>query len=178
MLALSTVLAVGITSPSAVFASPDRLKLPEQTQISLDSLLKQGQTAKDLLKQKAPDLRAFSASKQPLNLVEESDSSEPISVIVQLQNDPLKVYEVKPSTRARSSIGSYQAQLNQEHLKFKSAALAKTSAQFTKEYSKVFNGYAVTLRPIRSTSCWRCPESRRCSRTRRSMRSRSKRSRK
>lgn len=145
MLALSTVLAVGITSPSAVFASPDRLKLPEQTRISLDSLLKQGQSAKDLLKQKAPDLRAFSASKQPLNLVEESDSSDPISVIVQLQNDPLKVYEVKPSTRARSSIGSYQAQLNQEHLKFKSAALAKTSAQFTKEYSKVFNGYAVTL---------------------------------
>ena len=145
MLALSTMLAVGMASPSAVFASPEQLKIPEQTKISLDSLLKQGETAKDLLKQKSADLRTFSAAKQPLNLVQESDSSEPISVIVQLQNDPLKVYEVKPSSRARSSIGSYQVQLNQEHLKFKSEALAKTSAQFTKEYSKVFNGYAVTL---------------------------------
>ncbi|MDR9854154.1 S8 family serine peptidase [Paenibacillus sp. VCA1] len=143
-LMLSAVLAAGMIYPGAVSAAPVAFKLPENAKISLDSLLKQG-AAKDLLKQNASGLQAFSAAKKPQNFVPESDSSEPISVIVQLENDPLKVYESKPSLRARSSIGSYQTQLNQEHLTFKSAALAKTSAQFHREYSKVFNGYAVTL---------------------------------
>ncbi|MBE9916682.1 S8 family serine peptidase [Paenibacillus donghaensis] len=145
-LLLSTLLAVGIAYPNAAAASPSTIKLPENTKIQLDSLLKHSELKKDLLKQnKISGLNTFEASEEPQNYVPESSSSDLITVIVQLQKDPIKVYEMTPSLKSGPSISSYSSQLNQEHVTFKSAALSKTGAQFNREYSKVFNGYAVTL---------------------------------
>ncbi|WP_168928918.1 S8 family serine peptidase [Paenibacillus dokdonensis] len=149
-LLLSTILAVGITYPNATAASASAsasaFKLPPNTKIQLDSLLKQGSLKKELSNQRATaQLKGLTAAEEPQNYVDTSNSSDPITVIVQLQNEPIKVYEANPSSRARSSIGSYSSILNQEHTAFKSAALSKTGAQFKREYSKVFNGYSVTL---------------------------------
>ncbi|MEC0239602.1 S8 family serine peptidase [Paenibacillus dokdonensis] len=151
-LLLSTILAVGITYPnpsaaaSSASASASAFKLPANTKIQLDSLLKQGSLKKELLNQGATaQFKGLSAAEEPQSYVDTSNSSDPITVIVQLQNDPIKVYEANPSSRARSSIGSYSSILNQEHTAFKSAALSKTGAKFKREYSKVFNGYSVTL---------------------------------
>ncbi|GIP25967.1 hypothetical protein J23TS9_10970 [Paenibacillus sp. J23TS9] len=147
-LLLSTILAAGITYPNATAASASisTYKLPANTKIQLDSLLKQGSLKKELLNQQAAaQLKGLSAAEEAQNYVDTSNSSDPITVIVQLRNDPIKVYEANPSSRARSSIGSYSSILNQEHTAFKSAALSKTGALFKREYSKVFNGYSVTL---------------------------------
>jgi minor extracellular serine protease Vpr len=151
MVLLSTILAATIAYPNTTAAMPPSAKLPENIKIQLDSLLKSEKLNKDLLKK---DLlkqstvsgpKAFAATEKPENFVQETDSSEPITVIVQLQKDPIKVFEAKPSLNSSFSISSYSSQLNREHLDFKSAVQSKIGAQFKREYSEVFNGYSVTL---------------------------------
>ncbi|MED5018051.1 S8 family serine peptidase [Paenibacillus chibensis] len=152
-LLLSTILAVGITYPHPALAASGPDKLPDHLKAQIEALLKQNNLngkaldaqAKSLLKPSQFSALSAAAEAGPQNFVGSSDSSEPVTVIVQLKNDPLKVYEVSPSARSRSSLGSYSSILNQEHSAFKSAAIAKTGASFKREYSKVFNGYALTL---------------------------------
>ncbi|OZB95176.1 S8 family serine peptidase [Paenibacillus sp. XY044] len=149
-LLLSALLAVGVAYPNAsvsAAAAPD-LQSADHSAIHLDSSLHKGDWKLNPPAQGTSSpvqSLAAAAPDEPQNFVDPSDSSEPVTVIVQLKNDPLKVFEANPSAKARSSLGSYSSILNQEHSAFKSAALSKTGAKFKREYSKVFNGYSVTL---------------------------------
>lgn len=149
-LLLSALLAIGVAYPNAsvsAAAAPD-LRSADHSAIHLESSLRQGDWKLNPPAQGTSSpvqSLAAAAPDEPQNFVDPSDSSEPVTVIVQLKNDPLKVYEAKPGAQARSSLGSYNSILNQEHSAFKSAALSKTGAKFKREYSKVFNGYSVTL---------------------------------
>lgn len=149
-LLLSALLAIGVAYPNAsvsAAAAPD-LRSADHSAIHLESSLRQGDWKLNPPAQGTSSpvqSLAAAAPDEPQNFVDPSDSSEPVTVIVQLKNDPLKVFEAKPSSKARSSLGSYSSILNQEHSAFKSAALSKTGAKFKREYSKVFNGYSVTL---------------------------------
>ncbi|OAB37054.1 hypothetical protein PMSD_09625 [Paenibacillus macquariensis subsp. defensor] len=90
-------------------------------------------------------LREVTNSETPQNYVPATDSTEPITVIVELESDPTTVYEATVPSYARSSLASHTNILRKEHSNFKSAVKSKSIAQFNREYTKVFNGYSITL---------------------------------
>lgn len=94
---------------------------------------------------KAPlTLNSDTISDQPENYVGNTDSSNPITVIVELRNQPLKVFQSSSSSKAKSSVTNYSNILKQEHSIFARSAI-QANAQIRREYSEVFNGYSVTL---------------------------------
>ncbi|MGF7047427.1 minor extracellular serine protease Vpr [Paenibacillus sp. DS2015] len=100
-----------------------------------------------LHKQKSLSTQRSGSSVQAENFVEPSESSEPITVIVELATDPLKVFEANSpfSMKSKSSVNSHTNTLRQEHSAFKSAAILQAGATFNREYSNIFNGYSITL---------------------------------
>ena len=148
---LSTVLILGIGFPNVSYAAD----VEDSSKVSLpvQSTLQPPGNIDFLDKAKLPKfqnldslgLHEVTNSVTPESYVESTDSSEPITVIVELQTDPTKVFEsISPST-ARSSINSHANILRQEHTTFKSAAKSKAGAQINREYTKVFNGYSITI---------------------------------
>lgn len=82
----------------------------------------------------------------PLNYVPQSDSTSTISVIVELQEIPVKVYEATVSKLQRNAnLVPHDTVVKQEHLTFKTEAAKKLSLNIKREYSSIFNGFAVTL---------------------------------
>lgn len=98
-----------------------------------------------------PGQEQASSQQEPQNFVPPSDLSEEISVIVELQEDPVKVFEAGQALnqrRASSSSSTSAAQkvkINLEQQVFKKAALDRLPASFGREYSSVFNGVVVNL---------------------------------
>ncbi|AOZ91053.1 S8 family serine peptidase [Paenibacillus crassostreae] len=90
-------------------------------------------------------LHEVTSTVPPENYVAFTDSTEPVTVIVELQTEPTEVFEATIPLGARVSINSHTNTLRQEHSTFKSAATSEAGAQFNREYTKVFNGYSITL---------------------------------
>ncbi|CAM2779330.1 S8 family serine peptidase [Paenibacillus sediminis] len=132
---LSVILTLGIISPNLANADPSS---SDTAQIKVTSKLTPPHDAK--LK-----LDTLQIPQKPQNFVESTNNDQPITVIVELASDPLKVFEAKSLSSKSSSITSHSNTLRLEHSTFQSAAYNKLGATFKREYSKVFNGYSVTL---------------------------------
>lgn len=89
------------------------------------------------------------AAIEPQNFVPLSDSDEWISVIVELETTPVKVFvagQVQSKSRSfTSSLASHQLKLKQEQQNFKKLALNKLNVTFGREYSGIFNGYSLKI---------------------------------
>ncbi|WP_334075402.1 S8 family serine peptidase [Paenibacillus sp. A14] len=92
-----------------------------------------------------------SSSLQPENYVPLTDSQEPVSVIVELQQTPVKVFEAEAgqvqskSSLKGPSISSHLAKIKLEKSIFKKAAQSQLNAKIKREFTQVFNGYSLTL---------------------------------
>ncbi|WP_169834432.1 S8 family serine peptidase [Paenibacillus donghaensis] len=80
----------------------------------------------------------------PQNYAGTSQSSEPVTVIVELSHIPAKVAEAQSSAAKSFSPSLQRNILRSEHTAFNSAA-ARIGASTGHEYTEIFNGYAVTL---------------------------------
>lgn len=147
---LSTVLILGIGFPNVSYAADvedsSKVSLPVQSTLQPPGNIDFLDKAKLPKFQNLDSLGLHEVTKSvPESYVESTDSSEPITVIVELQTEPTKVFESISPSSARSSINSHTNTLRQEHTTFKSAAKSKAGAQINREYTKVFNGYSITL---------------------------------
>lgn len=89
--------------------------------------------------------KAQSQSLTPHNYAGVFTGSAPVSVIVELASKPLNVYESEAETyKLRSSVSSQRSKILSEHKSFKTSAKL-IGADLGFEYSKIFNGYSVTL---------------------------------
>lgn len=138
--AASTSLAISLLFPSASYASTGTF-LPAapdlQGPVSLNSKLDlSSETLKQFIQNYKP------STVKPQNYAGTSTSSAPVTFIVQLQNDPIKVAANQTQKSAAPSL--QHNILRAEHSNFKSAA-ALIGAVTGNEYTEVFNGYEVTL---------------------------------
>ncbi|HEY4429869.1 MAG TPA: S8 family serine peptidase, partial [Paenibacillus sp.] len=86
-----------------------------------------------------------SQSVTPHNYAGVLKGSAPVSVIVELTNKPVSVYENEAKTSSlRSSVSLQRSKIISEHKSFISSA-QKIDADIGFEYSEIFNGYSVTL---------------------------------
>ena len=82
----------------------------------------------------------------PHNYVPQSDSKSSISVIVELQEQPVKVYEATTGKlQKRANLVPQETVVKQEQLKFKTEAAKKLTLNIKREYSNIFNGFALTI---------------------------------
>lgn len=81
----------------------------------------------------------------PQNYVPESDSNEVISVIVELQAEPLAVHEAKVAKGQKSGKIDQRSIIAQQQANYKAAAKNKGKSKINKEYSYIFNGFAVEV---------------------------------
>ncbi|RCX20700.1 minor extracellular serine protease Vpr [Fontibacillus phaseoli] len=92
---------------------------------------------------------SLSSSIEPQNFVPPTDGGEQISVIVELQEAPVKVFEAgQLQSKARSgasSLSSHQIKVDLEQQNFKKSALGKLNADIGREYSGIFNGFSLTI---------------------------------
>ncbi|WP_313637955.1 S8 family serine peptidase, partial [Paenibacillus sp.] len=86
-----------------------------------------------------------SQSVSPHNYAGVLKGSAPVSVIVELTNKPVSVYENEAKTSSlRSSVSIQRSKIISEHKSFISSA-QKIDADIGFEYSEIFNGYSITL---------------------------------
>ncbi|WP_285860590.1 MULTISPECIES: S8 family serine peptidase [Paenibacillus] len=86
------------------------------------------------------------AAIQPQNYVPLSDSTERISVIVELQSEPVKVFEVShKNLRIGAAAISHQLQVKTEQDIFKKSATKRLNVDIDREYSEVFNGFSLEI---------------------------------
>ncbi|MCR8842886.1 S8 family serine peptidase [Paenibacillus sp. SC116] len=72
-------------------------------------------------------------------------SSTPITVLVELHSDPLKVYEIKASNGLAARSQSYTQQIISEQAVFKQSLFKSSQAQIKHQYAQVFNGVSIQL---------------------------------
>lgn len=86
------------------------------------------------------------AAIQPQNYVPLSDSTERISVIVELQSEPVKVFEAnQKNLRIGTAAISHQLQVKIEQDTFKKSAIKQLNVDIDREYSEVFNGFSLEI---------------------------------
>jgi len=86
-----------------------------------------------------------SQSVTPHNYAGVLKGSAPVSVIVELTNKPVSVYENEAKASSlRSSVSLQRSKIISEHKSFISSA-QKIDADIGFEYSEIFNGYSITL---------------------------------
>ncbi|MDU4695425.1 MAG: S8 family serine peptidase [Paenibacillus sp.] len=89
---------------------------------------------------------AEASAVQPQNFVPLTDGSEPTTVIVELQEAPLKVFEVSQSKmRTSQSLSSHRKAIDLQQQTFKAQAVGKLKANIKREYENIFNGYSLTI---------------------------------
>lgn len=82
----------------------------------------------------------------PHNYVPQSDSTSNISVIVELQQLPVKVYEATVNKlQKNANLVPQETVVKDEQLKFKTEAAKKLTLNIKRQYSNIFNGFAVTI---------------------------------
>lgn len=120
------------------------LKKPSQSAEALGSAKQQGNGLQ--IEKSNPLEAAANQAIQPQSYVPLSDSTERISVIVELQSEPVKVHE---ANRSPMSFGiapsSHLLKVKTEHLNFKKAAVNKLDADINHEYSNIFNGFSLEI---------------------------------
>ncbi|SFS57647.1 S8 family serine peptidase [Paenibacillus sp. 453mf] len=92
----------------------------------------------------------------PQNYVPESDGTSTISVIVELSEEPIALYESK-SSQSLSSANNNQRSLIQKQQQTFASAAKRLNATLKTPYSVVFNGYAVDIRADRVESLLAIP---------------------
>ncbi|WMT41862.1 protease inhibitor I9 family protein [Paenibacillus sp. D2_2] len=86
------------------------------------------------------------AAIQPHNYVPLSDSTELVSVIVELQSEPVKVFEAsQKNLKIGTSVISHQLQVKTEQQNFRKSAKSKLHVDINREYSNVFNGFSLKI---------------------------------
>jgi len=86
------------------------------------------------------------AAVQPFNYVPLSDSTERISVIVELQSKPVKVFEASQKNLKMGTSGiSHKLQVKTEQDNFKRSAKSQLKVDIDREYSEVFNGFSLEI---------------------------------
>lgn len=87
-----------------------------------------------------------STSPSPLanNFILQSDSDEPITVIVELSHEPIALFQSHSST-SKTSTADQERKIRLEHLAFKTQAQNNLNIGFNREYTKAFNGYSVVI---------------------------------
>lgn len=86
------------------------------------------------------------AAIQPQNYVPLSDSTARISVIVELQSEPVKVFEAShKNLRIGAAAISHQLQVKTEQETFKKSATKRLNVDIDREYSEVFNGFSLEI---------------------------------
>ncbi|BFH68199.1 hypothetical protein J27TS7_30490 [Paenibacillus dendritiformis] len=80
----------------------------------------------------------------PQNFVPPSDSSDIITVIVELQNEPLKVAEAQAANTYSLFANDIESDIRQEHQQFRTA-LNQLQASIRYEFNNVFNGFSVSI---------------------------------
>lgn len=90
---------------------------------------------------------SFTSTIEPQNFVPLSDSNEQISVIVELQEEPVKVFEAgQLQSKSRSfSVSSHQLKVNSEQQNFKKNVTSQLNADIGRQYSEIFNGFSLTI---------------------------------
>lgn len=116
-------LAVSVLFPSAAFAD---LSPQSSSELTSQGLLEQAQQV------------------TPQNYAGITTGSAPVTVIVELSNTPVHVYEREAKSSAQRSSISQRSRIKSEHSSFVSAA-KRIGATPETEYSSIFNGYSVTL---------------------------------
>lgn len=83
---------------------------------------------------------------QPQSYVSITDDSEQISVIVELQEEPVKVFEANTDIQSFMATSEFQEmKVEQEQETFKTEALKRLNVHFDREYSSIFNGFSLTV---------------------------------
>ncbi|WP_178075858.1 S8 family serine peptidase [Paenibacillus oralis] len=83
---------------------------------------------------------------EPQNFVPLSDGAERITVIVELREAPVKVFEAAGSKlRSSKSLFAHKQTVNLEQQTFKKQAISKLNAKFNRSYSEIFNGFSLTI---------------------------------
>ncbi|WP_159081830.1 S8 family serine peptidase [Paenibacillus sp. CAA11] len=138
LLGLTVALSLVPGNPAAASGEQaQQAKLKVDSRLSHDLPLPAG---------KVPGIQAKTATgpvnSEPHNFVPESDSDAITTVIVELKNTPVDVFENQVSSIGKSVQAS---KVRTEHSKFKSAAEAALSVQFKREYTRAFNGYSLEI---------------------------------
>lgn len=133
-----------VSWPNSTDATPfDHSKKLE----ALDAL-KQNPSERASTRFKAEQVEAgdgFSAQMlEPANYVPASDSKELISVIVELQSEPIAAYQAKVHQGLMRSDTMHQKKLAVEQDQFATAA-KKLNVKLDKQYKHVFNGYSLQI---------------------------------
>lgn len=139
--AASLSLTVSVLFPSATYAS-SFLPSPPKTQEHASRLNPKLDFSSESVGQSIQNYSPSTST--PHNYAGTSASSAPVTVIVQLENEPVKVAENEGQSLKSFSPSLQRNILRTEHSTFKSAA-ALIGAVTGHEYTEVFNGYAVTL---------------------------------
>lgn len=93
-----------------------------------------------------PQESSLSSESTPQSYVPLSDSTESISVIVELEKEPVKVFEANASKkRSIHSVTSHKQSLKLEQQSFKQQATSKLGVKIGRQYSEIFNGYSLII---------------------------------
>ncbi|GIQ62892.1 hypothetical protein PACILC2_14600 [Paenibacillus cisolokensis] len=124
----------------SVRAAP--LPLPDGLQLDADKKAKAQQKLPFSLSE--ADSAPSAPEQAQQNFVPASDSAEELTVIVELQSDPLAVHRAKVGSGLTTYDASYPLKLDKEQNDFASRAKA-LKAQIGNRYKHAFNGYAVRI---------------------------------
>ncbi|PZD94442.1 hypothetical protein DNH61_18775 [Paenibacillus sambharensis] len=88
---------------------------------------------------------AVQSKSAALNFVPSSESSKSVTVIVELQSEPLAVHEAQLKQGKMKAASNHKTVIAKEQASFQAAASRLPGAKLKHKYTKVFNGYSMTL---------------------------------
>lgn len=140
-LVLSTLLLAGMVFPGVSGATEKMDWSASETKQQLQSQIKD-QLATKLQLPRNSELNLSDVT--PQNFVPPSDSSDIITVIVELQNEPLKVAEAQAANTYSLFANDVESDIRQEHQQFRTA-LNQLEASIRYEFNNVFNGFSISI---------------------------------
>ncbi|GAC43256.1 S8 family serine peptidase [Paenibacillus popilliae] len=144
-LILSALLLAGMVFPGVSSATIHMDGSASETAYQLQSQVKDqfaGQPATKLQLPCYSELNRPDATAQ--NFVPPADSNEMITVIVELQQEPVKVVEAQAANTSSVFADDVDSDIRQEHQQFRSA-LKPLQASIRYEFSYVFNGFSIRI---------------------------------
>ncbi|MFD3268621.1 S8 family serine peptidase [Paenibacillus dendritiformis] len=140
-LVLSALLLTGMVFPGVSGATEKMDWSASETKQQLQSQVKDQLRTKLQL----PRISELNLSDiTPQNFVPPSDSSDIITVIVELQNEPLKVTEAQAGNTYSFFANDAESDIRQEHQQFRTA-LNQLEASIRYEFNNVFNGFSISI---------------------------------
>lgn len=140
-LVLSALLLAGMVFPGVSGATEKMDWSASETKQQLQSQVKDQLRTKLQL----PRISELNLSDiTPQNFVPPSDSSDIITVIVELQNEPLKVAEAQAANTYSLFANDAESDIRQEHQQFRTA-LNQLEASIRYEFNNVFNGFSISI---------------------------------